>query len=168
VSVRLEGLDAARSRLASLAQSLGESWSAALRFRDEQRKPYPTLMPRLRAPGPQPTNLAVIEALKASGRDVFALDEADRAAIVRDGLSTLDGKLLDDRGALNSGSIMLLLGGAWRRRIVARLEAGAFKQPSQAWTERKIRLGLDARPLNASHQLVGAIRSAQITVHRTR
>jgi hypothetical protein len=167
VSARLEGLDAVRRQLVGLAQSFGEQWSAAVQFTDEPRRPYPTLTPRLRPAGPQPTTLQVIEGLRGQGRDVFALDETDRAEITRDALARLEGRALGAEG-LNTGAIMLSLGAAWKRRVVARVEAGAFKAPSAKWTERKVRLGLDARALNASHQTLDALRRANLTVHRTR
>ena len=171
MSVSIEGLDALRLRLNGLSASLGETWTAAVQIDGSPRAPYPTVKPRTGPAPAQPTNGDLIDYYRGTPRDPFQLSEADRAAIARDALGRLGDKLLEGGERtlrINNQALCLLIAGAWRRFILARLAAGAFPAPTPEWQLRKARLGLDLRPMNASLQLYRSLARALVTAQRTR
>lgn len=171
MSVSIEGIDKVRMRLQGLAASLGETWTAAVQIDGSPRQPCPTIKPRTSPAPTQITNGELLDVYAGTPRDVFNLSEADRAAIARDALGRLGDKLLEDGEKvlrINNQAMCLLIAGAWRRFLLARLASGTMPAPSVKWTQRKARLGLDLRPMNASLQLYRALYRALVTAQRTR
>lgn len=153
------------TRIAALVAALGASWSLALDLDGSARKPYPTLRPRTGSAPKQPTNLDVIEAWSGTDRDPLKLSPDEKRALARDTIAALEGK---PAASLNTGALMLAIGGAWRRLLVERLTMGrTFPAPSAEWTQRKARLGLSTLHMRASGQLLSAVKRARVIVQRS-
>lgn len=171
MSISIEGIDKLRLKLAALSSSLGETWTAAVQIDGSPREPYRTVKPRTGPAPAQITNGELLDIYQGTPRDVFKLSEADRAAIARDALGRLGDKLLEDEERtlrINNQAMCLLIAGAWRRFLLARLAAGAFPATTPEWRLRKGRLGLDLRPMNASLQLYRSLERSLVTAQRTR
>lgn len=162
MSARITGVAEACAAIDQEIADLGKGWSLELDLPAAPREPYRTLRPRTRAPGPQPTNAEVIDHLAAMRRDVFALTEADRAALV----SLVVGRY---RAGVRGAALWTTIGSAWRARVVERMRDGTSAPPvSPQWAARKLRLGYPSTPSVASGQLARAIGSALVRVRKTR
>lgn len=152
-------------RVTALVAALGTSWTLALDLDGSTRRPYPTLTPRTRPAGPQPSNADVIGYWEGTARDPLKLSAAEKRTLARDTIDTLN-----ERGVgadLNAGALMLAIGGAWKRLFVDRLTTGrTFPAPSAEWTQRKARLGLSTLHMRASGQLLSAVKRARVIVQR--
>lgn len=152
-------------RVAALVAALGTSWTLALDLDGRPRAAYPTLRPRTGPAPKQSTNLEVIEAWSGTDRDPLKLSLDERRALARDTVAALEGRPV---ATLNTGALMLAIGGAWRRLFVDRLTTGrTFPAPSEAWTRRKARLGLSTIHMRASGQLLSAVKRARVIVQRS-
>jgi len=152
-------------RVAALVAALGTSWTLALDLDGRPRAAYPTLRPRTGPAPKQSTNLEVIEAWSGTDRDPLKLSLDERRALARDTVAALEGRPV---ATLNTGALMLAIGGAWRRLFVDRLTTGrTFPAPSEAWTRRKARLGLLTIHMRASGQLLSAVKRARVIVQRS-
>lgn len=162
MSARITGLAEAMAAIDREIADLGKGWTLELDLPAAPREPYRTLRPRTKPPGPQPTNAEVIDHLARLRRDVFALTEADRAALV----ALLVGQY---RNGLRGAALWTALGSAWRGRVVARMRDGTSAPPvSPAWAARKARLGYPVTPSIASEQLARAIGGALVRVRKVR
>lgn len=158
----MTGLTQAQAAIDAKVAELGKQWSVELDLPATPRAPYPTLRPRTRPPGPQPTNSQVIDHLAGMGRDVFALTEADRQALT----SSLVGRYRD---GLRGAALYVTIASSWRDRVVERMRSGATADPvSPGWAARKTRLGFPTTASIASGQLVRAIQSAFPRVRKIR
>lgn len=152
------------SRIAALVAALGTSWTLALDLDAKPRKTYPTVHPRTGPAPTQITNAELMEIYAGTERDPLKLSAAEKAALARSTIASLEGR---NPRTLNTGALMLAIGGAWKRLFVERLTSGrTFPMPSQRWTDRKARLGLSTLPMRASGQLLAAVSRARIIVQR--
>lgn len=150
------------TRTAALVAALGTSWTLSLDLDGSARRPYPTLRPRTGPAPRQSTNVEIIDAWEGTSRDPLKLSADDRRRILRDALEAVKGK-----PSLNTGALMLLIGGAWRRLFVERLTTGrTFPAPSAEWQRRKAQLGLSLVHMRASGQLLSAVTRARVIVQR--
>lgn len=154
VEVRTEGLSRLAAKLRDLADGLGREWSIELRLSAEPRDPYPTLRPRTRPAGAQPTNADV--ALANPWLAEMTPTAQDR---VREALADAW-----RRGIHNGGALMMVAAHTWKRVLVDRA-TGALadvRAPSNsaAWAGRKARLGLSPAAGQASGQLARALEAA--------
>lgn len=162
MSARITGIPQAMAAIDAAIAELGKKWEVALDLPTAPREPYRTLRPRTRAPGPQPTNAEVIDHLAAMRRDVFALTQTDREALV----SALVGAY---RGGLRGAALYATIASAWRDRVVARMRAGEAADPvSSRWAARKTALGYPTTSSIASGQLARAIAAAFPRVRKIR
>lgn len=143
---------------------LGKVWTASIVMSTARRQPYPTLHPRKRPAGAQPTNGEVLKYLEESGRVIFTLTATMRANVLRETMADIKRRGLKN---LNASALRLLVAGHWRREVLARWREGrGIKRPSEAWRRRKVRLGLEPGPARASNQLLHAVEKARLIVER--
>lgn len=162
MSARITGLSEAMAAIDAKVAELGKQWTVELDLPATPREPYPTLRPRTRPAGPQPTNARVIDHLAAMGRDVFALTEADRQALT----SALVGRYRD---GLRGAALYATIASSWRDRVVERMRAGtAAPDVSPGWAARKARLGFPTTSSIASGQLARALAAAFPRVRKVR
>ncbi len=154
MTARITGVPQAIAAVDAAIASLGKQWEVSLALPTAPREPYRTLRPRVRAPGPQPTNAEVIDHLTAMKRDPFALTLDDRAAVARTVVERF-------RGGLSGAALYSAVATTWRDRVVERMRAGNAAPPvSAAWAARKAKLGYPTTSSVASAQLLRAVASA--------
>jgi hypothetical protein len=148
------GLARLAAKAREIAEGLGRSWSVELLMPAEPRDPYPTLRPRTRPAGLQPTNADVALANPWLSEKTPTADDRVRAALAD----------AWRRGIHNGGALMMVAAHAWKRVLVDRATNALVdvRAPSNssAWAERKQRLGLTPAAGQASGQLALALEAA--------
>lgn len=154
VTVDTAGVARWASRLREIAENLGRTWSAELLMPAAPRDPLPTLRPRTRPAGQQPTNADVALANPWLAEMTPTAEDRVHAALAD----------AWRRGIHNGGALMLIAAQAWKRVLVDRATNALVdvRAPSNssAWAERKQRLGLTPAAGQASGQLARALEAA--------
>lgn len=165
IRVKAGGLADLQRRIADAAAELGRGATLAVVMSASPRRPYPTVRPRTRTVT-TPTNGEVFLRLRVNGHGLSEITVQARGRLIRETVESLRG-----RGPIpNTGALWLALAGRWRALLIERVETGggdlAGDTNDPRWTAYKARLGLSTQRLQASGQLLAALRSSTVEIRK--